>query len=165
MFEALGRLSAGLSRAALYASALGLMGMTGLIGWQVFARKALGAAPAWTEQAALFLMLWFILFAAAAGVREGFHIRITLLQDSLGPRGAAALRVSAHLAVAGFGCAMAWSGAELAAATWSHAIPTLGLPRGAAYLPLSGAGVLIVLFALEQAWAELAGKKVAPLWS
>jgi TRAP-type C4-dicarboxylate transport system permease small subunit len=165
VFEALQRLSAGLSRAALYASALGLMAMTGLIGWQVFARKVLGAAPAWTEQAALFLMLWFILFAAAAGVREGFHIRITLLEDSLNPRAARALRLLAQLAVAGFGLVMAVSGWQLAAATWSHVIPTLGLPRGAAYLPLSGAGVLIVLFALEQAWAELAGKKVAPLWS
>lgn len=165
MFDALQRLSAGLSRGALYASAFGLLGMTGLIGWQVFARKILGAAPAWTEQAALFLMLWFILFAAAAGVREGFHIRITLLEDSLGPQGARALRLLAHLAVAAFGVAMAVSGGELAAATWTHMIPTLGLPRGAAYLPLSGAGALIVLFALEHAWAELTGRKVAALWN
>ena len=50
-----------LSRAALYASALGLVGMTLIIGWQVFARYVLNAAPSWTEQASLLLMLWFIL--------------------------------------------------------------------------------------------------------
>lgn len=72
-----------LSQISLWFSAAGLLGMTGIIGWQVFARYVLNAAPAWTEQAALFLMLWFILFAAAAGVREGFHIKISLLQDSL----------------------------------------------------------------------------------
>ena len=160
--DALSRL---LSRTALAFSAFGLVGMTLIIGWQVFARYVLDAAPAWTEQAALYLMLWFILFAAAAGVREGFHIRISVLQDVLGGRAKTALRVICNAIVLVFGAFMAWSGVELVTATWQHDIPTLGLPRGSAYLPIVGAGLLIVFFAFEQILAELRGAEVEPLWN
>jgi TRAP-type C4-dicarboxylate transport system permease small subunit len=161
----MGAVSRLFSRAALAFSAIGLIGMTLIIGWQVFARYVLNSAPAWTEQAALYLMLWFILFAAAAGVREGFHIRISILQESLKGGAKTGLKVVCHLIVLVFGAFMAWSGAGLVAETWQHDIPTLGLPRGSAYIPIVGAGVLIVFFALEQILAELRGEEVEPLWN
>lgn len=161
----MGALSRVLSRAALAFSAAGLVGMTLIIGWQVFARYVLGSAPAWTEQAALYLMLWFILFAAAAGVREGFHIQISILQDSLRGRAGAGLRLFCHAVVLVFGGFMAWGGIGLVTETWPHAIPTLGLPRGSAYIPVVGAGLLIVFFAAEQMLAQLRGQEVAPQWS
>jgi TRAP-type C4-dicarboxylate transport system permease small subunit len=154
-----------LSRGALAFSAIGLIGMTLIIGWQVYARYLLSSAPAWTEQAALYMMLWFILFAAAAGVREGFHIRISILHDSLKGRARTGLNIACHLVVLVFGAFMAWNGQGLVAETWRHDIPTLGLPRGSAYLPVVGAGILIVFFTLEQILAELRGKEVAPLWN
>lgn len=161
----MGALSRFLSRAALWVSAAGLVVMTLMICWQVFARYVLNAAPAWTEQAALLLMLYFILFAAAAGVREGFHIRLSLLQESLPPVPQRALRVFAHLVVGGFGVAMAYAGGQLIAETWQHVIPTLGIPRGIAYVPLAGAGGLIAFFSLEHLIAEWRGGKVVPLWN
>lgn len=159
------KLSRYLSRFALWLSAAGLVGMTLIIGWQVFARYVLSAAPSWTEQAALFLMLWFILFAAAAGVREGFHIRISLLQDTLDTRPAKVLSLLCHLIVLVFGGFMAVGGVQLVLATWHHVIPTLGLPRGSAYLPIVVAGILIAFFSLEHILTELRNQKVAPLWS
>ena len=159
------RLSILLSRFSLWFSALGLAGMTLIIGWQVFARYVLGASPAWTEQAALFLMLWFILFASAAGVREGFHIRLSLLQDSLRESRRRIVSLLCHMVVLTFGVLMALSGAELVIATWPHTIPTLGLPRGTAYIPLAIAGVLIAFFSVEQILAEYRHEKVKPLWS
>jgi TRAP-type C4-dicarboxylate transport system permease small subunit len=161
----MGTLSRFLSRAALAFSAFGLVGMTLIIGWQVFARYVLGNAPAWTEQAALYLMLWFILFAAAAGVREGFHIRISILQESLKGGAKTWLKVACHLIVLVFGAFMAWSGAGLVTETWRHDIPTLSLPRGSAYIPIVVAGALIVFFALEQVLAEFRGGEVEPLWN
>ena len=158
-------LSRFLSQVALWFSAIGLVAMTAIIGWQVFGRYLLGSAPSWAEQAALFLMLWFILFAAAAGVREGFHIRLSLLQDSLGETRRRLLSLVCHVVVLLFGLGMVWGGAELALATWQHDIPTLGLPRGLSYIPLPTAGVLIMFFSVEHMLAERAGSKVEPLWS
>lgn len=161
----IGAVSRALSRASLAFAGLGLVAMTAIIGWQVFARYVLNAAPAWSEQAALLLMVYFVLFAAAAGVREGFHIRLTMAVDAAPRPLALGADIVAHLVVAAFGLALAVWGGELVARTWSHTIPTLGLPRGAAYLPLPIAGALIIFFSLEHILAVTRGRKVEPLWS
>lgn len=158
-------LSRALSQASLVISGVGLLAMTGILAWQVFARYVLSASQAWSEQTALVLMIGFISFAAAVGVREGFHIGMTIAVDALPPKAGRAARALSMLVVAGFGAALGFYGGELVARTWSHTIPTLGIPRGAAYLPLAGAGWLIVFFAFEQIIAELRGEKVEPLWS
>lgn len=165
MLEALATVTRALSRLFLVVAGAGLLVMTGIIGWQVFGRYVLNASPAWAEQLALVLMIWFITLAAAAGVREGFHIRITVLEDNLAEGGAKALRLASHAIVGLIGAAMAVWGAELVQATWHHNIPTLSIPRGAAYLPLPLSGALIVLFTVENLIAEILGRKVEPLWN
>jgi TRAP-type C4-dicarboxylate transport system permease small subunit len=162
MITALSRV---LSRASLAMAGFGLVAMTLIIGWQVFARYVLNAAPAWSEQAALFLLVHFVVFAAAAGVREGFHIRLTMVTDAMPRALAAPTAIVAHLVVGLFGIALAVWGGELVANTWSHTIPTLGLPRGLAYAPLPVAGGLIAFFTLEQILAVARGEEVEPLWS
>lgn len=154
-----------LSRLSLWFSAFGLVAMTLIIGWQVIARYLLGNAPAWAEQAALFLMVWFILFAAAAGVREGFHIRLSMLQDSLAERRRRFVAIVCHAVVGAFGLALIYGGGQLVIETWQHTIPTLGLPRGLGYIPLIVAGALISFFALEHIIAEHSGMEVEPLWN
>jgi TRAP-type C4-dicarboxylate transport system permease small subunit len=61
------------------------------------------------------------------------------------------------------------SGGELFVRTWGHVIPSLGLPRGLAYLGLPIAGALIALFSAERILEELVGKHVDteedPRWS
>lgn len=143
----------------------GLLLMTAIIAWQVFARYVLNASPAWGEQAALLLMIWYVFFAAAAGVREGFHIRIVVLVNSLSPSKRKAINVFTHALVGLFGALMIWFGIELARATWQHVIPTLGISRGYAYIPIPISGVLITFFALEHLVAELRGSEVKKLWS
>jgi len=165
MFDAITALSRTLSRVFLWFAALGLVIMTAIIGWQVFARYVLQASPAWAEQASLVLMIWYVSLAAAAGVREGFHIRMTAVEDAVAPGLRHALRITAHTVVGLIGVAMAIWGAELVRSTWAHAVPTLPITRGMAYLPIPLSGLLIVFFACEQAICERLGKKVTPLWS
>jgi TRAP-type C4-dicarboxylate transport system permease small subunit len=134
----------------LAAAAAGLVLMVLIIGWQVIGRYVLGQSPSWAEQAALVLMIAFVFLGAAAGVREGFHIRITAMQAALSPRGWQRMQRVADFVVVLCGVAMAVWGTELVVRTWPHAIPTLGLPRGLAYLPLPVSGVLIALFGIER---------------
>jgi TRAP-type C4-dicarboxylate transport system permease small subunit len=161
----IGALSRIASRAALAVSVAGLTLMTLIIGWQVFARYVLNASPSWSEQAALLLMLYFLLFAAAVGVREGFHIRITLLEDGLSKARRKWLRLVNHLMVGIFGFAMAAGGLELIGITGSHSISTLGISRAFAFVPMAGAGLLILFFSVEHILAEARGRKVEPIWS
>jgi TRAP-type C4-dicarboxylate transport system permease small subunit len=139
--------------------------MTAIIAAQVFARYVLNDSPAWAEQMALLLMIWYVFIAAAAGVREGFHIRIAVFADSLPPKVRHPVLLLAHLVVVAFGISMAIYGIELARETWQHVIPTLGISRGYAYMPIALSGVLITGFAIEQFIAELRSTEVEKLWN
>jgi TRAP-type C4-dicarboxylate transport system permease small subunit len=153
MREAINKASLAASRLLIGIAAAGLIAMTLIIGWQVLGRYVLGASPSWSEQAAQVLMIWFAFLAAAAGVREGFHIRIVALEEAATPRIRRAMQIMASLVVGGCGLAMLVLGGELVIRTWSHTIPSLGLSRGVGYLGLPISGGLILVFALEQMFA------------
>lgn len=132
------------------AAAFGLVLMTAIVGWQVFGRYVLNSTPSWSEEAALTLMIWFVALAAAAGVRQGFHIRIVALEDAVAPGMRKVMQIASNAVVGGCGIAMLIWGGELVMLTWSHVIPSLGISRGLAYLGLPISGALMALFALER---------------
>jgi len=165
MADFLSSLSEKTSLLARWFAGVGLLLMTAIIAWQVFARYVLNASPAWAEQAALLLMIWYVMFAAAAGVREGFHIRITVFVDSLSARRKRYAGLLANTIVGLFGVAMVIWGTELVRETWTHVIPTLGIPRGYAYVPIPISGLLIAGYSLEHAVAVRSGSEVRKLWS
>lgn len=165
MTGALSFISRWLSRLAMTIAALCLILMTAAIGWQVFARYVLQAAPAWAEQAALVMMMWLILLGAAAGVRERFHISVSAATDAMPPRWAAACRYSALFILLLFGVAMGVYGADLVARTWAHEISGLAISRGIAYTPIPVSGWMIALFSSEWLIAARRGQEAAPAWN
>ncbi len=130
-------------------AALGLVAMAVIVIWQVFGRFVLDSSPSWTEQAALVLMIWYVMFASAAGVHEGFHIRIGLLEDRLGPRAAPLRRITA-LVVLMLGLVLLVYGAQLTWLVRGNTMPSLGISRAVAYVPMPVSGLLMALFALPQ---------------
>lgn len=165
MSNALSRLSEKASVLVKWFAGIGLIVMTAIIAWQVFARYVLNASPAWVEQAALLIMIWYVMFAAAAGVREGFHIRIVVFAENLPVKPRRVIRLVSHAIVGLFGLAMVWWGIELVREVWQHVIPTLGLSRGYAYVPIPIAGALIFGFALEHVIADAREREVSQLWN
>ena len=165
MLSVLAAVSRWISRVTLVFAATGLVVMTAVIGWQVFARYVLSDSPAWAEAASLALMVWFILLAAAVGVREQFHIGMTAATNAMPPAMAKLSRAFSLFMVGAFGAAMGVWGGELVIRTWEIEIATLGISRGFSYLPLPIAGWLIVFFSVEHLIAEARGGKVEPLWS
>ena len=129
-------------------AAAGLVLMTAVIGWQVFARYVLNDSPTWSEAAALVIMAWFVLLAAAVGVYERFHLGFRLFVSVLPLRARRAVFVVGQLLVMAFGAAMTFNGMALVDYTATHVIPTLGVSRSIAYWPFVICGGLIVLFAL-----------------
>jgi TRAP-type C4-dicarboxylate transport system permease small subunit len=128
--------------------------MTFVIIVQVFGRYVLNASPVWAEQAALLTLIWCVFIAAAAGVREGFHIRISAVIDLFPPSLRGLIDLLANTVTALFGVAMVFFGAELAMVTWHHVIPTLGISRGLAYIPIAVSGLLVILFSIESQFAK-----------
>jgi len=167
--ERLARLTHLIADILVKVSAFGLVLMTAIVGWQVFGRYVLNSTPSWSEQAALTLMIWYVSLAAAAGVRQGFHIRIVALEEAASPAVRKAMQVFSNAIVGACGIAMLVWGGELVLLTWSHVIPSLGISRGLAYLGLPIAGALMALFALERTLEVLVAKPLKdeedPRWS
>jgi TRAP-type C4-dicarboxylate transport system permease small subunit len=139
-----------LARLLIWLASIGLVAMTAIIGWQVIGRFILNASPSWSEQASLVLMIWYVMLASAAGVYEGFHIRIAVLEDRLGGH-AVMLRRIVALVTMGLGLIMLIHGAQLVWAVRGTMLPSLGVSRAVAYAPLPLAGAMFVLFALPLA--------------
>lgn len=131
-------------------AALGLIVMTCVVGWQVFGRFVLNSSPSWTEQAALILMIWYVFFAAAAGVWERFHIRIELLENRLTQANRRRLRIAIHAVLIVFGLVLLVFGAQLTWLVRDHVVPSLGISRAIAYAPIPFAGLLTIIFSIAR---------------
>jgi TRAP-type C4-dicarboxylate transport system permease small subunit len=145
-----------LARAALALSALGLIAMTAMTGWQVFGRYVMNDSPQWVERTALLLVLYFTFLAGAVGVREESHLGVAFVIDAL-PVAVRRLVVAlVSLVLAAFGLVLAWNGFQLVVETWDVATPIIRIPEGATYLAIPIGGLLIVSFALELLLRDLA---------
>lgn len=146
-----------LARIALRGAGIGLVTMTLIIFWQVFARYVLNDSPSWTESTSVQLMGWFIFLGASVGIREGYHLGFDVLVYVVPARGKIVLRTISDLAVLGFALAMMVYGTELMAGTWSATIPTLGIPGGTTFMPLIVGGFLSILFTVERVLRRFCG--------
>lgn len=155
--HAVARLLGTLSTLALWISATGMIAMTAMVAWQVFARYVLNASPSWTEPASVMVMSWFIFLGAAVGVRENFHMGFDVLVHFLPERAAPWMRAISDLAVLVFGIGMVVYGLQLTIDTWTAVLPVLHLPGGFTYMPIVAGGVLMALFALERLVLRAAG--------
>jgi len=145
----------------IFIAAIGLVLMTAIVGWQVFGRYVLGQSPDWSEQASLALMIWYIFLASAVGVREGFHIRIVALENTVYPKARHYMQIISQLVILISGLLMFVYGLQLVILTWSHAVPTLPLTRGMVYLAVPLGGLLIALFSLERLVNLVSNRQVA----
>jgi TRAP-type C4-dicarboxylate transport system permease small subunit len=143
-----------IARITLIAAAASIIGMACVEGWQVFARYVLNRSPSWTEPVALLLMTNTMMFGAALGVRHRRHFGFFMLVESVSPPMRRTLRVFANLVAATLGMLLAGWGGEMAIDTWGYATPGAPLPQGVAQLPICLGGVLIALFAIEQAFTH-----------
>jgi TRAP-type C4-dicarboxylate transport system permease small subunit len=94
------------------------------------------------------LFVWIVLLMGSLGVREGFHVRLTIFIKRL----PMPLYVTLHrliiLAVGGFGVVLAYSGYDLVQRTAEHLTPTLRLPLDLVNYSAPVCGVLIAVHSL-----------------
>ena len=150
-----------LSKISLYISMSSIVVMTAIITYQVVARYFFNASPAWSERLSLVLLGYLVFFGAAVGVHERFHIRIDALRDAVSPKIAKVFDIGANLAVICAGIVMVIAGLQLTTTLWPFDIPSLGLPRGLALLPIPIAGALITLFASAQLITDVKTKTLS----
>lgn len=117
---------------------------------QIGARFGLNQPLPWTDEAAVVLYVWIILWAAAVVVPQREHVVFDLVWNSVGRRARQLMAVSGHLLIG----SMALVGLP---ASWDYVhfmqregTPVLGIPFMWVYLPFV---LLLVALVLRSAWA------------
>ena len=115
---------------------------------QVISRKFLGTSIRWSEEVALFFMIWMAFISMAVGVQKGLHIAVGLFYNMLPPTAAKIVNKIDQIIVLGFGVFMVYYGALLVESTMSSTLPATQWPAGVEYLMIPVSGVFIVYFSL-----------------
>lgn len=139
-----------LARLLGWSMALAMAVMLAAIAWQVLLRYFFNRTPTWTEELAILMFAWATLGGLALGVREGFHVRLTVLLGPLPPgvRGVAERVIDAFAAA--LGAFLAWAGWRFVDITSGGRSAAIGYPIEILHALAPAAGVLMCLFALER---------------
>ncbi|MEX0921709.1 MAG: TRAP transporter small permease [Rhodovibrionaceae bacterium] len=148
-FAALSRflelISSLLAKATLAVSLLFSVGFILCLLLQIFFRYVVNAPLTWTGELAVFLFLWVVLLLASVGVRENFHVRLTVLTSYLGVRLREAVERCVVAAIAAFGVFMVFAGLRFVDLTWGNTSAAISYPLQALYMaaPFCGAAIAI----------------------
>lgn len=157
-------LNARLSRWALYIAVAALLSIVAVVFFGVVMRYVFHDAPPWVEQVALILVITVAMFAASATVREAGHIGMDSMVVILPLKAQFVIGIIVGLLTIAFGIILFAGSLQMAVAVHNIIIPTLGIPQSVRYAPCVIAGLLIVLFSIEQLVAMVQGKEVVQSW-
>ena len=123
--------------------------MLGALSAQVVLRYAFNITLSWSEELSLTLFTWTVLLMAALGVREGFHVRMSLLIQRLPPALRRLAERTIYFVTTGVGVFLTWSGWRYFADTRGATSAAIGYPIEYLHASALVCGVLLTLFALE----------------
>ena len=115
---------------------------------QIFFRYVVGSSLVWSEELALFLFTWVVLLAGSLGVREGFHVRLTLFCDLLPGRVRSGLDLVIHLISGIFGGLVLFSGYRYLDSTLGQVSAAVRYPIEYLHAAAPVCGALILLHTL-----------------
>ena len=125
---------------------------------QITARFGFNKPLPWTDEAAVILYIWVILWAAASIVPEREHVVFDLVWNSVGVRTRQVMRIAGNLMVGGL-CLVALP------ASWDYVhfmrretSPVLGIPLMWVYLPFVLLMAALVARSTWAIWAALQGR-------
>lgn len=105
-----------------------------LVFLQVIMRYVFHNSLYWSEELARFVFLWFSWLGTSFAVREGAHLKVTILADRLGGLPKRLLELASLLIWLAFSIFLTCQGAKL-----THFVASMGQTSPALYLPIATA--------------------------
>jgi TRAP-type C4-dicarboxylate transport system permease small subunit len=127
---------------------------------QVVMRYVFSRAPAWSEELAVLMFSWATMGGLALGIREGFHVALTLVLDPLPPRVRSAWLRAIALLTAALGAFLVWAGWRFLDITSGSTSAAMEYPIELLNVMAPISGALIFLFALGHAVAPTLAPKL-----
>lgn len=122
----------------------------------VVLRYGFGQSLAWAEEASRYMVIWLAFLASGLALREGAHVAVESLPDSLPEPLARLLRAVALALMAGFVGLLGWLGWHYAEFAMMQRTPVLRLPVGQIYWAIpAGMALMLVhllLVARDYVW-------------
>jgi len=144
-----------------FANAVGgalFLALFGVFLVQIGARFGFNRPLPWTDEAAVILYIWVILWAAAVMVSEREHVVFDLVWNSVGRRTQQAMQIIGNLLVGGLalvGLPATWDYVHFMA---REGTPVLDVPLMVVYLPFVLLMVALVARSAWSIWNALRGK-------
>ena len=120
----------------------------------IFFRYVIGYALSWPEEISMLLFVWLVLLAGSLGVREGFHVRLSVLFKRLPPPTRTVVDSLITLAITAFGAVLVYSGRDLVVRTAGSFSATIRYPMEILYYPVPLCGALIILHGLSHLFSS-----------
>ncbi|WP_157089283.1 TRAP transporter small permease [Oceanibaculum pacificum] len=158
----LDRLSGLIGLASGYVAVAMTLVMLAVLTLQIVARYFFGVALSWSEELSLLLFTWVVLLVGSLGVREGFHVRLTLLLDALPPGAGLWLNRLLDAAILVFGVYLALAGYDYVEATMGQTSAAIAYPIEALHMAAPVCGGLIALHALSRILVPLPPRAAVP---
>jgi len=139
--------------------------LAGLVFLQVVMRYVFRAPLSWTDEGAIYCMVWFVYIAAALAVRERAHIRVYNVVFALPAPLSTVLFVLSDAAWLAFNLIFMWVAVDLLQTMWARPFSSvvLGIPQKWPYLVLPIGFALMTLRLAQIYWRWLRhGESPAP---
>jgi TRAP-type C4-dicarboxylate transport system permease small subunit len=119
--------------------------------WQVFTRFVLKDPSTWSEELAVFMLIWVSLLGAAVALNRGAHLGIDYFVGKLSPRKRLCTEIFVFLCISIFSLTvMVLGGIDLVTSTLKleQLSPALGIKVGYVYLAVPTSGFFLVLYSV-----------------
>jgi len=124
----------------------------------VLTRYLLDLPLSYVDQLVPNLFVWITFLGAAAAVKRGAHLGLSLVADALPPRARAALDAAVLVGTAGFFLLVAWLGARVVLLQVENQMTTsLGYPSWLIGLAVPVGGLLFAVRLVESWWRRRRG--------
>jgi TRAP-type C4-dicarboxylate transport system permease small subunit len=121
-----------------------------LVSYQVFERYVLHYTPPWSEELAVYLMIWFGMIGIGVGVRRESHMALNYFADRMPKPVQKVLEYVKYILMIVYAGFIMVEGMNMVENTVNQKSPAAGFSVGyAEYLSLPVCTVLIILFAFE----------------
>ncbi len=101
-----------LSRIEDLVAGLLMAAVLGVVSYELFLRNLVGRSNLWTDELSRVLMIWMVYVAVIGVTRDGAHVRVEFIADSLPPRLRRAAGQISDLLIAGASLCLAWYGLQ-----------------------------------------------------
>lgn len=114
----------------------------------VIGRYIFNYVPQWTEQFALFCMIWFAMFSIALAVRDDSHVKMEVIDNLVSAKVLNYFKLFGMVCTAIFGFVMVVFGMQVTKLTWGTKLSAFRISTGIQYFSAVAGGFFMITNAI-----------------